>query len=115
VRAATGRALRTRDEDGRVRALLLLKGVSVPMASSVLTLVDPRRYGAIDIRVWQLLHRGGHVAGNPAGVGLRVPQWLRFLAVLRELAAALGVTARDAERALFDLHRRRQRGTLYRS
>ncbi len=113
VRAATSVALGTRDEEGRVRALLVLNGVSVPMASSVLMLLDPRRYGAIDIRVWQLLERSGHVSGNRAGVGLRVPQWLQFLAVVRELADALGVTARDAERALFDIHRRRQQGTLY--
>jgi hypothetical protein len=114
VRAATGRALRTRDEEGRLRALLVLKGVSVPMASSVLTLLDPRRYGAIDIRVWQLLERSGLVSGNRGGVGLGVSHWLRFLIVLRELSAALGISARNAERALFDLHRRGQRGTLYR-
>jgi hypothetical protein len=35
------------------------KGVSVPMASALLTLLDPKRYGVIDIRVWQLLHRMG--------------------------------------------------------
>lgn len=113
VRAATRLALRTRDEERRVRALLVLKGVSVPMASSVLMLLDPRRYGAIDIRVWQLLHRGGHVTGRRSGVGLGVAHWLQFLAVLRGVSAALGVTAREAERALFDVHRRRQRGTLY--
>jgi len=114
VRAATRLALGTRDEEARVRALIVLKGVSVPMASSVLMLLDPRRYGAIDIRVWQLLRRGGHVTGSPSGAGLGVGHWLQFLAVLRAVAAALGVKARDAERALFDLHRRRQRGTLYR-
>jgi len=35
------------------------KGVSVPMASALLTLLDPKRYGVIDIRIWQLLHRMG--------------------------------------------------------
>jgi hypothetical protein len=29
------------------------------MASALLTLLDPKRYGVIDIRVWQLLHRMG--------------------------------------------------------
>ena len=113
VKTATRLALRTRDEERRVRALLVLKGVSLPMASSVLMLLDPRRYGAIDIRVWQLLEWAGHVSGNRAGVGLGIPHWLQFLAVLRRISTALGVTARDAERALFDIHRRRQQGTLY--
>jgi hypothetical protein len=96
-----------------MRALVALRGVSIPMASSVLMLLDPRRYGAIDIRVWQLLQRGGHVAGNPAGVGLRVGHWLQFLALVRDLARALRVTPRAVERSLFDLHRERQRGALY--
>ncbi len=96
-----------------MHALLSLRGVSVPMASSILMLLHPRRYGAIDIRVWQLLEKGGYVSGNPAGVGLRIGQWLQFLALVRDLARALRVSARAVERSLFDLHRERQRGTLY--
>jgi hypothetical protein len=113
VQKATRLALRTKDEEARMRALLELRGVSIPMASSLFMLLDPGRYGAIDIRVWQLLERGGHVAGNRAGVGLRIGHWLQFLVLVRELAATLRVSARAVERALFDLHRARQRGTLY--
>ncbi len=113
VRDATRNALRSRHERDRVSALLVLRGVSVPMASAVLTLLYPRRYGVIDIRVWQLLHRRGHVSGSRTGVGLRVAHWLQFLAILRRIAARLGCGARQVERALFEVHRRRQRGTLY--
>jgi hypothetical protein len=113
VREATRLALRSRDEERRVTALLALRGVSLPMASSVLTLLHPRRYGVIDIRVWQMLNRGGYVSGNPGGVGLRIPHWLQFLAVVRDLSVRLGATTRQVEMALFEIHRRRQRGTLY--
>ena len=113
VRDATRRALHSRDEGSRVLALLELKGVSIPMASAALMLLDPRRYAVIDIRVWQLLHRRGYVSGNRAGVGLGVAQWLQFLAIVRGLSARLGATARQVERALFEIHRGRQRGTLY--
>jgi hypothetical protein len=113
VRDATRRVLLSRDEGSRVRALLELKGVSIPMASAALMLLDPRRYAVIDIRVWQLLHRRGYVSGKRAGVGLGVAQWLQFLAIVRGLAARLGATARQVERALFEIHRGRQRGTLY--
>jgi hypothetical protein len=113
VRRVTRLALNTKDEEGRMRALVCLRGVSIPMASSILMLLDPRRYGAIDIRVWQLLERGGYVSGNPAGVGLRIGHWLQFLALVRDLARALRVTARAVERSLFTLHRERQRGALY--
>jgi hypothetical protein len=115
VRAATGRALRTRNEERRIEALLQLKGVSVPMASAVLTLVNPRRYGVIDIRVWQLLHEHGAVTRNSEGVGLSSNNWQQFLAVIRRFARKLRVKARDVERTLFDAHRARQKGRLYRT
>jgi hypothetical protein len=83
------------------------------MASAVLTLVDPRRYGVIDIRVWQLLHARGAVTRNAAGVGLGAGNWQQFLAVIRHFARKLRIKARDVERALFDAHRAGQRGLLY--
>ena len=113
VRAVTRRALVSRDERERVSTLIELYGVSVPMASAVLTLLFPRTYAVIDIRVWQLLHRLGSVTGNARGVGLKVDHWLEFLAVVRRVSAAVHVTPRRAERTLFDIHRARQRGTLY--
>jgi hypothetical protein len=64
VRSATQRAMATRSERQRPEVLRTLQGVSVPMASAILTLLDPRRYGVIDIRVWQLLYKLGVVARN---------------------------------------------------
>ena len=113
VRAATGAALAARGEARRMAALLDLDGVSVAMASAILTLLDPRRYGVIDIRVWQLLHAAGTVSRNREGASLREANWREFLAVIRHFAKKLQVTARDVERALFDAHRAYQRGTLY--
>jgi hypothetical protein len=113
VRRVTALALRTRDEQARMRTLLALRGVSVPMGSALLTLLFPRRYAVIDIRVWQLLFAEGAVSSNPAGRGLSVEQWCEFLAVTRAVAARLGGTPRTVERTLFEIHRRRQVGTLY--
>src|SRR6266566_127372 len=69
VRAATRRALATRSERLRLEALRTLDGVSVPMASAILTLIDPRRYGVIDIRVWQLYTLSGRSQKNRAVLG----------------------------------------------
>ena len=66
VRAATRKALTTRSERRRLEALVQLQGVSIPMASAILMLLDPKRYGVIDIRVWQLLHEVGAVTTKPA-------------------------------------------------
>ena len=114
IRAATAAALSTRDEAARLESLVRLSGVSVPTASAILTLLDPGRYGVIDIRVWQLLHAAGEVGTNRDGVGFGTRNWLQFLAILRARAARLRVGARTVERTLFEMHRARQRGTLYR-
>lgn len=114
VRRATEAALRTVDERERFDALLSLQGLSAPSASAVLTMLEPERYGVIDIRVWQLLHAMGAVQGNARGAKFTFDQWHRFLHVIRDLAARLEVSARTVERSLFAAHREHQTGTLYR-
>jgi hypothetical protein len=113
IRIATRAALAEPDERRKLDRLLTLRGVSVPMASSVLTLLDPMRYGVLDIRVWQLLYACRVVDRNPRGLGFTAGHWLEFLEVVRPMAGRLRCTARDVERTLFELHRRRQAGRLY--
>lgn len=115
IRRATERVIGTADERERLDALLSLQGISVPSASAVLTMLEPERYGVIDIRVWQLLHVLGAVRGNARGSGFTFDQWLQFLRVIRELASRLEVPARTVERTLFAAHRDHQVGTLYRA
>jgi hypothetical protein len=114
VRAVTRRAFATRSERMRLEALLELQGVSIPMASAILMLVDPKRYGVIDIRVWQVLHAIGVVTKKPTGVGFTFANWYQFLVILRYFSKKLGVKARDIERALFVAHKAFQKGRLYR-
>jgi len=109
VRAATGAALASRNEQRRLEALLQLRGVGIPMASALLTLVEPKKYGVIDIRVWQLLYTLRMVVENPKGTQFHPGHWHQFLAILRRLASKFSVTARDIERTLFDVHKARQR------
>ena len=113
VRTATGRALATQSERRRLEALMSLDGVSVAMASAILTLLNPRRYGVIDIRVWQLLHGMGAVTKNPSGVGFSFDHWHQFLMIVRQFAEEFHVSARDIERSLFSVHQAYQKGTLY--
>jgi hypothetical protein len=90
-----------------------LDGVSLPMASAVLTLLNPRRYGVIDIRVWQLLYGIGAVTKNPSGVGFTFSHWHQFLMIIRQFAEEFHVSARDIERSLFSAHQAYQKGNLY--
>jgi hypothetical protein len=113
IRSITGRALATQSERARLEYLLTLNGVSVPMASAILTLLNPQEYGVIDIRVWQLLHAVGAVSTRSSGLGFTFNHWYQFLMIIRYFAEKLQVSARDVERALFLAHRAHQKGTLY--
>jgi hypothetical protein len=114
VRKVARAALATRSERRRIALLTNLDGVSIPMASAILTLIAPRRYGVIDIRVWQLLFAIGAVTRNPRGQGFTAAHWHQYLTRLRHHARRLGVPVRTVEHTLFLCHRKFQRGTLYR-
>jgi hypothetical protein len=113
IRAVSHRVLATRDEQRRMELLTGLRGVGVPMASAILTLIDPRRYGVLDIRAWQLLFALRSVTANRRGQGFTIAQWLDYLAALRHHARRLRVSARTIEYTLFHAHRDLQRGLLY--
>jgi hypothetical protein len=113
VRRTSREVLRTRNERQRLELLIRLKGVSVPTASAILTLIDPERYGVLDIRAWQLLFRIGAVEKKPGGVGFVFADWDRYLSILRAHARALRVPVRCVELTLFEHHRKTQKGRLY--
>jgi len=109
----TTAAFGARSEQKKLSLLTSLHGVSVPMASAILMLTNPVRYGVIDIRVWRLLYTMGAVTTNADGAGFSFREWYRFLTIIRFFAGKYGVTARDIERTLFNVHARYQRGLLY--
>jgi hypothetical protein len=115
IRAVSRAVLATRSERRRMELLTSLRGVGVPIASAILTLIDPRRYGVLDIRAWQLLFAIGSVDANRRGQGFTITQWEQYLAALRHHARRLDVSARTIEYTLFECHRKRQTGTLYRA
>lgn len=113
IKHITKSAFKTRSERKKLHLLTSLYGVSVPMASSILMLTNPDRYGVIDIRVWQLLFEMGSVSRNSKGVGFDFKQWYRYLMIIRHFARKYKVGARDIERTLFRVHAKYQKGTLY--
>jgi hypothetical protein len=113
IRRVSRAVLATRSERERMSRLIALPGVSVATASAILTLIDPRRYGVLDIRCWQILFRIRSVSGNERGRAFTVSQWEQYLKRLRGHARALGASARMIEYTLFHCHRKLQRGRLY--
>ena len=115
IKKITQTALKTRSEQTKIAELTKLKGVSLPMASSILMLTNPKRYGVIDIRVWELMFQMGTMRQNPKGVNFNFKQWYRYLVILRHFAEKFKVKARDIERTLFFVHKDFQDGQLYRN
>jgi len=113
IREVSRAALATRSERRRLELLIGLRGVSVPVASAILTLIDPRGYGVLDIRVWQLLYALGDVEWKPGGRGFTARDWLHYLARLRHHARRLRAPVRAVEYTLFRCHRELQTGRLY--
>jgi len=113
INRLTRKAFSTRNEKNRLELLIKLKGVSVPMASSILTLLNPERYGVIDIRVWQVLCEIGAMTSNSKGVNFKFNDWYRYLIIIRHFAKKFNVTSRDVERTLFKVHQTYQQGNLY--
>jgi hypothetical protein len=71
IKKVTQNAFKTKSESSKIKELTTLSGVSLPMASAILTLTNPKRYGVIDIRVWEILYKMGVVDCNPKGTNFR--------------------------------------------
>lgn len=113
IRKMTALAFATRSEQKKLSLLMSLHGVGVPMASSILMLTNPTRYGVLDIRVWQLLYETGTVSTNGGGINFGFREWAPYVMILRYFAKKHDVGARDIERTLFMVHSQYQKGTLY--
>jgi hypothetical protein len=99
VRALTEAAFVARDERLRLRLLLGLDGVGVPVASVILHFAAPARYPVYDVRVRRALRRLGLRArfpATPAG-------WIAYAARLRALARRRRVSLRTLDKALWRL------------
>jgi hypothetical protein len=90
---ALGLALSAKTARAAVAVLLGLRGVAVPVASAILTAVDPERYTVIDFRALQAL--------GSESTDRSVNFYLDYLAECRQLATANRVPLRVLDRALW--------------
>jgi hypothetical protein len=88
--ASLGRCKRDRT---KVAVLLGLRGVQVPMASAILTAIDPEHYTIIDVRALQSL---GVTQSSPS-----VDHYLKYLDFCRSAAKERNVPLRAFDRALW--------------
>jgi hypothetical protein len=102
VREVTRTAFGTRNDELKIRVLLLLEGVSWPTASVILHFCDAERYPILDVRaLWS--------------VGLRtVPAytyslWRQYTSLIRGISDRTRLSMRAIDRALWQYSKERQR------
>ena len=86
-------ASHAKTERAAVAVLLGLQGVHVPVASAILTAIDPERYTVIDFRALEAL--------GCDSKDRSVNFYLAYLKACRQLASKHGVTLRNLDRALW--------------
>ena len=89
IKQKTKNVFATKSESKKIELLTSLRGVSIPMASSILMLTNPKRYGVIDKRVWELLFNIGVMKNNPKGINFDFKQWYRYLIISRYFSKKL--------------------------
>ncbi len=99
------------NEEVKIRVLTSLNGVSIPMASAILTIPFPEKYGVIDIRGWHTLYNLGLV--NYKKDVFNVKDWLLYLKIIRELGKKYNVFPRAIDKAIFMYDRINRKGNLY--
>ncbi len=113
VISVSAKALAAPSDREKLTKLIELSGVSLPVATAILTLIYPEKYGVIDIRAWKVFHLYGVLDWREGGKGFTVEDCLAYLDVLRRYADSLHVTPRDIDRSLYIYHKTIQEGTLY--
>jgi hypothetical protein len=86
-------AVSAETERSAVAVLRGLQGVDVPVASAILTAIDPKRYTVIDFRALEAL---GTKRASPS-----VDFYVAYLNACRQLAKTHQVSLRDLDRALW--------------
>jgi hypothetical protein len=100
VERATRAAFEAQDEAQRLEALLELKGVGVPTASTLLHFAFPRDYPILDVRALESLGHRGRTT-------YPVSYWLRYLDACRRRAQEHGVSIRVLDKALWQYSKER--------
>ena len=104
AREVTQFALHAREEKTRIESLLILGGVSWPMASVILHFFRPEPYPILDYRaLWSL--------GICKPSSYDYDFWWDYVLICRDLAKKNAVDMRTLDRALWQYSKENQRGT----
>lgn len=96
IEETTKRAIEKTEDKAKVEILAALNGVGIPMASAILTVLNPQYYGIIDINVWYALH-------SKKKNLFTSEDFRQYMEKVREIAKKQNITTRDVDIGLFIL------------
>jgi len=85
----------------KIELLTKLKGVSIPTASAILSVTDPKNYPIIDIRCVETLQDLKLITWE----NISVKNWIEYLKIVRNLSNKHNKNAREIEKGLFAYNR----------
>lgn len=94
-------ALTEKDELVKMKHLTSLKGVLIPTASAILSIVNPQEYPIIDIRCILTLNKLNIIDWKT----INNNNWLNYIEIIRKLSKELNLTCREVEKGLFAYNR----------
>jgi hypothetical protein len=109
VQEVTALAFAARRDDLKLRLLMLLDGVGVPVASTILHFAFPDEYPIMDVRAVATLRRFG-LWTQPTRSWFDVEDWQVYVRLMRQHATRLDVTLRELDKALWKADEARTRG-----
>ena len=101
IKQITSLAFKERDESVKMEILTRLKGVSIPTASALLSVTNPKKYPVIDKRCVTSL-KDLHLIEWET---ITLASWTKYLYTIRDIAKRQNKSARDIEKALFAYNR----------
>lgn len=101
IESLTRKSFSEKDEIKKITFLTELKGVSIPTASAILSIVNPKLYPIIDERCIQSLNKLGIITWET----INNKNWLDYLKIIRNLGTENNRTAREIEKGLFAFNR----------
>ncbi|WEL18548.1 Uncharacterized protein SVXHr_2398 [Halorhabdus sp. SVX81] len=106
------RNVRTVEGDfSQVQLLSGLSGFKAPVASAVLTALDPERHAVVDTRVWAALERLDFLEGRKENFD--AADYVTMIEPIREIADETGNSPADVGYALFAYDDHVREGTLH--
>jgi thermostable 8-oxoguanine DNA glycosylase len=101
IKSLTKICFKEKDERKKILFLTNLKGVSIPTASAILSVLNPIDYPIIDVRCVQSLKQLKYINWTT----ITIHTWNVYLSTIRKLSLEYNKTAREIEKGLFAYNR----------